>query len=364
MNKIKVSIIIPVYNAEKYLRQCLHSVVNQTLKEIEIICVDDGSKDNSLEILEEYQKKDSRIIILQQENLHAGIARNNGLSAAKGEFVHFMDADDWIEQNAYEHWYEIAKEKNADMCYCFYTNFDDETGNVIEKRAKILKDAYISEGNLTENFDYFIHADVAPWNKIYRRDFLQSNHIQFDDLICVNDRSFYFWTILLAEKNVVVQEYWINHRKNNSASLVGSTRFKNFDCHFRSFETVWEIYKNCDDSIKRTLLHLSIADMLFWYRKSLGSDLEKSISNQLGEFLRKRDMSLFGVKIVDRYWYQEYLNLTGIEESPEIAFYRELQEKNKELEYLRKRLDNVLASKSYRVGRIVTFPMRKIFKKK
>ena len=96
MNKeTKVSVIIPVYNAEKYLRQCLDSVVNQTLRDIEIICVDDGSTDGSIEILREYEQKDSRVKVLCQKNQYAGVARNNGLSHASGEYVFFMDSDDY-----------------------------------------------------------------------------------------------------------------------------------------------------------------------------------------------------------------------------------------------------------------------------
>jgi len=95
----KVSVIIPVYNAEKYLRQCLESVINQTLREIEIICIDDGSTDSSLEILEEYVQKDERIVVLKQENQGAGIARNNGMNVSKGNYIAFCDPDDYYPDN-------------------------------------------------------------------------------------------------------------------------------------------------------------------------------------------------------------------------------------------------------------------------
>ena len=96
----KVSVIIPVYNAEKYLRQCLDSVVNQTLREIEIICVDDGSTDGSLAILQEYAANDARIKVLTQKNQYAGVARNNGMAAAQGKYFAFLDADDYYDLNA------------------------------------------------------------------------------------------------------------------------------------------------------------------------------------------------------------------------------------------------------------------------
>ena len=114
-NNPKVSVIIPVYNTEKYLRECLDSVVNQTLRDIEIICVDDGSTDNSLAILREYETKDSRIKVLTQENINAGAARNKGLSEATGEFLSFLDSDDFFEPDAIERMYECAKSRNAEI---------------------------------------------------------------------------------------------------------------------------------------------------------------------------------------------------------------------------------------------------------
>ena len=127
-NQPKVSVIIPVYNAEKYLRECLDSVVNQTLREIEIICVDDGSTDASLEILEEYAAKDNRVKVLRQQNQYAGVARNNGMAAASGEYYMFLDADDFFEPELLEELYTKAAELRADVCLCGADKFDVRTG--------------------------------------------------------------------------------------------------------------------------------------------------------------------------------------------------------------------------------------------
>ena len=135
-NKIKytpkVSVIIPVYNVEKYLRECLDSLVNQTLKEIEIICVDDGSTDSSLDILKEYASKDNRITVIKQQNLHAGVARNAGLSVARGEYVHFLDSDDWVSVDNYSKLYDITLAHKANVIkFCSYS-FDDKTKQVVD----------------------------------------------------------------------------------------------------------------------------------------------------------------------------------------------------------------------------------------
>lgn len=160
----KVSVIIPVYNVEKYLKQCLDSVVNQTLQDIEIICVNDGSTDNSLKILEEYAQKDNRIIIISQENQGQSVARNIALEKATGEYVGFVDSDDYIDSNFYEELYRHAKKNNTDIACgeiykpnenCFYIKY-----NKVEI-AKKTKDKY----KLAQipKWNYI-------WNKIYKRE--------------------------------------------------------------------------------------------------------------------------------------------------------------------------------------------------
>ena len=116
----EVSVIIPVYNVEKYLRACLDSVVNQTLRDIEVICVDDGSTDGSPAILAEYAAKDPRVKVLTQPKSNAGAARNAGMSIATGEYLGFVDADDWCELTLFEKAYGRAKEVNADLVFWAY----------------------------------------------------------------------------------------------------------------------------------------------------------------------------------------------------------------------------------------------------
>lgn len=112
---IKVSVIIPVFNTEKYISKCLSSLVNQTLDDIEIICVNDGSTDNSLEIIEKIANNDARIKIINQEHKKQGAARNSGLKIAEGEYIGFVDSDDWIDLNYYEMLYNTAKKYDADI---------------------------------------------------------------------------------------------------------------------------------------------------------------------------------------------------------------------------------------------------------
>ena len=123
----KVSIIIPVFNAEKYLEKCLDSLVNQTLEDIEIICIDDGSTDNSLEILKTYEQKDKRIKVLQQTNKKQGAARNYGIREAIGEYIGFVDSDDWAELDMFEKLYNKAISTDSDITMCKVIDYNENT---------------------------------------------------------------------------------------------------------------------------------------------------------------------------------------------------------------------------------------------
>ena len=128
-----ISVIVPVYNTEPYLRECLDSISNQTLKDIEIICVDDGSSDNSIKILKEYEEKDNRFTILTQNHLKAGVARNNGIKIAKGEYLCFLDSDDFFDLNMLEEMYNQGKEDNSDIVVCGYKIFNQKTKRLQKK---------------------------------------------------------------------------------------------------------------------------------------------------------------------------------------------------------------------------------------
>ena len=124
----KVSIVIPVYNAEVHLRQCLDSVVNQTLRDIEIICVDDGSTDGSATVLTEYAAKDPRIVIVSRNHKNAGAARNVGIDTATGEYLGFVDADDFCDRTLFEKGYAQASKENADLVSFCFNQYDERIG--------------------------------------------------------------------------------------------------------------------------------------------------------------------------------------------------------------------------------------------
>ena len=169
----KVSVIIPIYNQEKYLRECLETVLLQNLQEIEVICVNDGSTDESLSILKEYAKRDDRIVVVSQENKGVSAARNVGIEIAKGEYISFIDSDDWVAPNFIEKLYETAVKNNADISACGIIR--------CRKHYKIPLLVY-DKSVVTANYNKKLElADIPTycyvWNKLFLMDIIRKNNI-------------------------------------------------------------------------------------------------------------------------------------------------------------------------------------------
>ncbi|DAA83489.1 MAG TPA: glycosyl transferase [Cyanobacteria bacterium UBA10660] len=197
---IDVSVIVPVYNTEKYLQKCLNSLTNQTLKNIEIICVNDGSTDNSLKILQDNAIKDERIKIINQENKKQGAARNAGMQIATGEYIGFVDSDDWIDFDFYEKLYTAAKKHNFDIALC--TNVRVKK-NVNKKRLNITEEKEYK--TVQEKFDVNIQwKNPCPTNKIYKRDLFISHNIQWPEGVYCEDKIFTLKAVYFANGIVTV----------------------------------------------------------------------------------------------------------------------------------------------------------------
>ncbi|MDR3243909.1 MAG: glycosyltransferase [Elusimicrobiota bacterium] len=292
----KLSVVIPIYNAQKYIGQCLDSIINQPFKDIEIICINDGSTDNTLSILKEYASKDSRIIIINQTNQGAGSARNKGIESAKGEYIHFMDADDYLADNAYEELYKKAQENDLDIIKCKAYAIDEQT-------QKPIIDFYYELNKIDKNFcnkiinfyeapEILVKMPVTPWLGLHKTDFLKANNISFNNLICVNDRSFSVEALINAKKMMLVDFYILNHRRNISSSLV-SIRDKYFDCHYSSYKIINDKIKRLPKKIKNIILREEMYDISVWYcafrdRQSIYiNEIEKSLSVFLKHIDRK-----------------------------------------------------------------------------
>ena len=203
----KVSVIIPVYNVEKYLRQCLDSVVGQTLREIEIICVDDGSTDGSSAILAEYAAKDARVKVIVREHTNAGDSRNAGMAVARGEYLGFVDSDDWCGTSLFEKAYAKAKADDADVVSWRFTTFDTRTGQ--EGAARVFP----------QHMTPFSPLAYAPWARLVRRSFVESAGIRFQSLERSNDVYFACMVLTMAQRQAIVDEPLYCYRIGTGTNL-------------------------------------------------------------------------------------------------------------------------------------------------
>ena len=237
--KPMVSVVISVYNTEEYLRQCLDSVVNQTLKEIEIICVDDGSTDSSLEILREYAQKDNRFTIITQTNLHAGVARNAGLTIASGEYIYFLDSDDYLDLQALKKVYEKIVDANADICVFknrMYRQVKEETVSCIWEHLLVNIPSKAPFSKFDNPSCFFQFCNVPAWLKMYKTSFVKNNKIKFQNLRTCNDTYFHHVTLALANSIIFLNEELITWRVGHSCTT--ATRGKYIYCVLKAFKAV------------------------------------------------------------------------------------------------------------------------------
>ncbi len=236
----KVSVIIPVYNTEKYLRKCLDSVCNQTLLDIEIICIDDCSTDNSLNILKEYASKDNRIKLIEfKENKGATVARNTGIDEAKGEYIGFIDSDDYIDQNFYENLYKKVEIRHSDIVKGSDMKLVFEDGRIEtdEQNFKIKKN----------KINFWCQYTTA----IYKRDFIIKNKIDFPvGLLVGEDPVFTIKAAILADNVEVInnaQYYYVRHEGSLNSDFWDENKIKSY-CDFVNIVTDFVLQQNLSDN--------------------------------------------------------------------------------------------------------------------
>lgn len=262
----KISVIVPVYNVEKYLCECLNSLVNQTLSDIEIICINDGSTDGSLNILNEYASKDGRFIVLSQENQGQGIARNKGIDIAKGEYISFVDPDDWIELDTFEILYNKFSETDVDFIQFDYDTHH-ETGKV--HGTKAYKRSLKKEFNYSiKNNDIYnlrnipakklLGLSMCIWDKAYKTSFIKKNNIKLAPNKHGEDHIFSISANLLADKILYLNKSF-HHYRTRFGSAVNKASDDNF-CIFDNVKILKEflisnnLYADYEKSFKNYAL--------------------------------------------------------------------------------------------------------------
>lgn len=208
MQKPKISFVVPVYKSEKYIRRCLDSLVKQSLEDIQIVCVNDGSPDNSLSILKEYESKYSNIKVISKENGGVWYARLDGVRAADGEYIGFLDADDYVEKDFAKLMYESVSKNQSDIAVCGFKRIDENTKKVLSQEMKYASSRIIY---MDKNPEEIISINTALWNKIYKADVLKATFNVKSPPRILEDAMFISLVYINAHKISFVDEYLHNY---------------------------------------------------------------------------------------------------------------------------------------------------------
>ncbi|MDO5539800.1 MAG: glycosyltransferase [Eubacteriales bacterium] len=365
----KVSIIIPTYNVEMYLDQCMESVQRQTLQDIEIICINDGSKDSSLSILQKYAENDARIIIIDKENGGYGKAMNMGLDRATGEYIGIVEPDDFVPLNMYEDLYKVASENDLDFVKAdFYRFTTEENGNMNQVYNHLDKSGlYYNQVYNPSEMPILTKFIMNTWSGIYRRKYIEENHIRHNETpgASFQDNGFFWQTFIYAKRAMFLDKpYYMNRRDNPNSSVNSKEKVYCMNIeydHIRDIfmqkenKELWEKFKGYYN-LKRYHNYMftitRISDVFKReYVERIAAEFRRS--NDLGEL----DMSLFTKLEQEKLafmmkqpgdYYLKYC-LYGADIS------KKMQSCEKKLEKAEKRVKELENSTTFKVGRIIMF---------
>ena len=301
----KISVIIPIYNVEKYLSQCLDSVINQTFKDIEIICINDGSTDNSLQILQQYAHKDKRIKIIDQQNQGLSIARNNGISQACCEYISFIDSDDYIHPKFLETLYEAIIQNNCDIAGCNFQKIQTkETPLFITTKIKV----YNSALDVLLNKKNFIHFNV--WNKLYKKEVIQD--IRFAENLYYEDWIFNTQVFAQSNKFAWIPSKLYGYRISNNSIMRSDFNQKKLHDYVKGIEIVAEYFQTRRPQdwkkVKRTRISRTVKMLINSTIRSKNKDLNNQTQKLLKNLYQQNLIGYAGLSLKNKFKLFKFLH--------------------------------------------------------
>lgn len=268
-----ITVIIPIYNGEKYLKECLNSIFDQTLKNIEVICVNDGSTDNTYSILNEYSMKHENLKIINTKQKGQGHARNIALNIAKGEYIAFVDADDWIDSETLDLLYNKAKLDNLDLVFFQLINYIDNTKKFVE--TDLYNHICFENHGITENIvfnsenttNFLFEIPVCPVSKLYKREFLENNNLKFPEGILFEDNAFFYNSYLKCKKAGFIKKQ-LYFRRRHDNSVTQTINYKKFDIVNAVNEIFIVFLYTCNyHTYKKDLINHTFSMLIEWFQK-------------------------------------------------------------------------------------------------
>lgn len=367
----KISVLIPVYNVSEFLEESIGSLLDQSFEDIELICVNDGSKDNSLDILNDFAKKDSRVKVIDKPNGGCGSARNRALDEATGEYLYFFDPDDYILPNALEELYKNIESNGSDLVLFKIATFMDgqpiNYDNPLFNFDKIFKD--VDFDHFTFNYKdvtrHVLNSGFAPWSKLYRKSFLDKyDDFRFDLGVAFDDVPFHVKSMLRAEKISFAPDYYYHYRNANPNS-VNNTASNGIDI-MKIVDLVEEFLRNEGyfEELREEFYYFKMNQIKMYMISSHNEDYFQLAKKNLLEF-KHDDIKHLPSYHLEKYYliinsnsYEEYEIRDEIHEMN--VKKRKLDKKNKAMRKKINKLDKknkeILGSKSWKL----TKPLRSI----
>lgn len=268
-----VSIIIPSYNAQEFIRECLDSVLAQTLHDIEVIVVDDGSTDTTRDIVAGYAERDPRVTLICQENSFAGVARNNGMEHASGTYLYFLDSDDFIDPHALEAMTQAAASCDADVVVCRSKNFsmkDGSTAPISYALRDFPLNTPLAQGEIAKTL---FHSVVGwPWDKLFKTSFIHEHGLRYQALRSTNDAFFVFMAMALAQTTYCLDKTLVTHRIDNRKSI-SNTRRKSWNNALIAMDAIGERLREerLYERFERTYLNWCV-NFVYWNVNTLDDE--------------------------------------------------------------------------------------------
>ena len=364
----KVSIIVPAYNVEPYLVECMESITRQTLSDIEIICINDGSTDGSLKILKSYAEKDPRIVLIDKENGGYGIGMNIGLSVATGEYIGIVEPDDFVPVNMFGDLYEIAKANDLDFVKADFYRFERASNG----------DMFLTYNHLDRKNQYYnqvfdpshtpeaIRFIMNTWSGIYRKAFLDEYHIRHNETpgASFQDNGFWFQTFAFAKRGMVIDKpYYMNRRDNPNSSVKNVQKIYCINAEYDHIRDVlmqypetWERFKTYY-TLKR--FHNSVATL-----RRISNEFKKDYVERFSKEMKRAKQ--MGEMDEELFTAAERDNLHLLINQPLVYYKLKALPMNNgpstfnnNFKQVKAELDQIKRSKSYRVGKAIMYiPVR------